>query len=255
MISIVHISDTHGKHKELQIPQCDLLVATGDYGGRTSLADMLDFLEWLHFQPARKKIFIAGNHDHVLSKTPCPSENTGVVARMVHLQHYNALMANIAKYPDIKYLEDRTYVWEGLTIHGMPWSPEFHPDNWVYNATQHDMYKYLGRVPNNVDVLLSHGPAYGHMDLIPEAYKAHPSEDVHRGCPLLTSAIKRRFLNLKLFAFGHIHQAVKGTGLGSDNYGVRMINISLTRRLLFSNGACVDNRYNIVNNTPFIINI
>jgi len=57
---LVHISDTHGKkyHNNLIIPECDVLVHTGDIGGRTTCFELVEFLEWFNKQPAKIKIFI-----------------------------------------------------------------------------------------------------------------------------------------------------------------------------------------------------
>ena len=252
---VTHISDLHGKQDELQIPASDLLITTGDYGpGRTNLADMIRFIEWLHKQPARKKVFIAGNHDIPLSRTLPPEFNTDSVARKLHLDQWHAVMANIIQFPDIKYLEDETYVWEGLTIYGMPWSPEFHPERWAFNANEQQMTKHLAKIPSEVDILLSHGPAYGYMDLIPQEY-AQPKEDLHRGCKKTLEVMQKRLKKLKLFAFGHIHESVTANRTGCDNYGIRMVRITNTRSVLFSNGAVVDNDYKVVNRKPLSINL
>lgn len=252
---VVTLGDLHGQHKHIRVPECDLLCCVGDYGlGRTTVAELLDFVEWLHMQPARKKVFIAGNHDHCLCKTLAPAYDTDEVARMIHRRHYNALMADIEQYPDIKYLEDTSYVWEGLVIHGIPWSPEFHPDYWVFNANEEQMLKHLSKIPTDVDILLSHGPAYGYMDLIPQEY-ARPNEDLHRGCKQTLTVIRRRLKRLKIFAFGHIHNSEKPQRTGADNYGVRMVKVTNTKSVLFSNAACVDNDYKVVNPRPLVITL
>src|SRR5271165_6402000 len=63
-VKIVIISDTHTKHKEVTIPTCDLLIHAGDFTGRGSKQDSLDFLEWFNAQTqATSKVYIAGNHE------------------------------------------------------------------------------------------------------------------------------------------------------------------------------------------------
>lgn len=253
---VVHCSDFHSMESHIKVPECELLLCTGDYGkGRTTLEEMINFIHWLHEQPAKQKVMIAGNHDMTLSRKLPSALDTDAVVRMLHLQKYQAVMANLEQYPDIKYLEDETFVYEGLKIHGMPWSPEFHPDNWVFNANPEQMIKALGKVPSDVNILLSHGPAYGYQDLIPQQYQRHPKEDLHRGSPEITSVIHRRLKKLKLFAFGHIHNSTYPGTTGADNYGIRMVRVTNTRSVLFSNGAVVDNDYNVVNKNPFIINL
>lgn len=250
---IITLGDLHGQHRKVNVPECDLLCCVGDYGaGRTSVTEMLDFLGWLNRQPAKKKVFIAGNHDQCLSNRLAPAYDTDAVARMLHKRQYEALRISLKQFPGIVYLEDETFTWEGLRIHGMPWSPAFHSDYWVFNATEEQMVKHLSKVPSNVDVLLSHGPAYGFMDLIPQEY-AHPKEDLHKGCKKTLEVIQKRLKKLKLFAFGHIHNADMPNRTGSDNYGVRMVKVTNTRHVLFSNAACVDNGYNVVNSKPLMV--
>ena len=64
-MKIVHISDSHGAkyHTKLEIPECDVLIHSGDIGGRTSPTEVQEFLAWFEKQPAKKRIFVAGNHD------------------------------------------------------------------------------------------------------------------------------------------------------------------------------------------------
>lgn len=256
-IRVSHISDTHGFHESIKVPSVDLLISTGDYGkGRTTLQEFIAFLEWFKVQPARQKVFIAGNHDFSVSPTLPPAYNTDSVARELHKQKFNAAMENIiaAEEFGVKYLKDETFEFEGLKIHGMPWSPEFHSDYWVFNASEDDMVKHLGKVPSDVDILLSHGPAYGIQDLIPQDYMQY-GEDPNRGCKKTLEVIQKRLKKLKLFACGHIHNGTIPRRSGVDNYGVRMVKVTNTKRVLFSNGACVDNDYEIVCRKPLIINL
>lgn len=39
-LKIVHISDTHGKHEQVKVPPCDILIHTGDIGGRTGTFEL-----------------------------------------------------------------------------------------------------------------------------------------------------------------------------------------------------------------------
>lgn len=257
-MKVAHISDTHGYHESIKVSPCDLLIATGDYGkGRTSLKDLLDFTSWLENQPADQIVFIAGNHDQIVHPQIPPGYNPDIVARMLHRQQYEAALENISAISDggrIKYLKDESFVYKGFKIHGMPWSPEFHSDYWVFNATEEDMVKHLAKVPSDVNILLSHGPAYGYQDLIPQDYQ-RPGEDLHRGCKKTMEVIHKRLKKLKLFAFGHIHNSCHPNTTGADNYGVRIVKFTNTRSALFSNGACVDNDYNIVCSKPLIMNL
>lgn len=60
-MDIIHISDTHGIHK-IEIPKCDVLIHSGDIGSRTDIKELKLFLDWFSKQPAKIKLFTAGNH-------------------------------------------------------------------------------------------------------------------------------------------------------------------------------------------------
>ncbi len=65
---IVVISDTHGKHREVVVPQCDILIHLGDVCNFGNQSEIADFFEWYLEQEAQTKILIAGNHDAEFAK-------------------------------------------------------------------------------------------------------------------------------------------------------------------------------------------
>ena len=67
-IKVVIISDTHGKHWQLDenIPHGDILIHAGDFTTNYSIEDALDFNEWLGTLPHQYKIVVSGNHDSPL---------------------------------------------------------------------------------------------------------------------------------------------------------------------------------------------
>ena len=60
---ILAISDTHGHHQKLQIPECDIIIHCGDACTDGNETQLKDFFKWFSDLPVSKKIFIAGNHD------------------------------------------------------------------------------------------------------------------------------------------------------------------------------------------------
>lgn len=63
--SIFAFSDTHGRHRELRVPEgADIVICAGD-----ALEDDLkggeydDFLEWFGSVDAKWKFFVPGNHE------------------------------------------------------------------------------------------------------------------------------------------------------------------------------------------------
>ncbi len=66
------ISDTHGKHNGLQLPAGDVLIHAGDVSSMGKEYEILNFLDWFTKQDYEHKIFIAGNHDFILSACQMP---------------------------------------------------------------------------------------------------------------------------------------------------------------------------------------
>lgn len=247
MIRICHISDTHGYHNRLNIPECDVLAFTGDLGGRTNLNELAQFLVWFEAQPADLKVFIAGNHDIVLDKQfpidQYTSNKIDSVQKMIMVQNNQDAMKLIESY-NVKYLCNSACEYKGYNIYGSPYSPSFHRAYWAFNADRgEEISKRWADIPSDVNLLMTHTPVYGMLDDLKQY--ARPGEDIHAGCQDLLRVIKKRLIRLKLHMGGHIH----------ENYGVIQGSVSNTRRVLFSNGAVLDNTHKQVVVKPSIINI
>jgi len=65
-MKLVCISDTHGDHEQVSLPDGDVLIHAGDITGHGTEKDFLDFLTWFNSQPHAHKLFVAGNHDRYL---------------------------------------------------------------------------------------------------------------------------------------------------------------------------------------------
>ena len=65
-VSIVHISDTHGRHADLVLPSAQMLIHTGDFCEDGTDAEWESFNLWLgEIKPNYRWIFvIMGNHDY-----------------------------------------------------------------------------------------------------------------------------------------------------------------------------------------------
>lgn len=67
VMKILHISDTHNHHRQLQdLPAADVIVHSGDFTMVGTEAEVIDFMEWFCALPYKHKVFIAGNHDDCL---------------------------------------------------------------------------------------------------------------------------------------------------------------------------------------------
>ncbi|MET4027962.1 Icc-related predicted phosphoesterase [Marinobacter sp. MBR-99] len=177
-MKLVCISDTHSLHRRLpSIPDGDVLIHAGDCLGQGTLENIEDFNDWLGSLPHRHKIVIAGNHDWAFQETP-------ELARQ-------ALTSAI-------YLEDSGVEIEGVRFWGSPWTPIFM--NWAFMLGRGEpLYNKWQLIPENTDVLITHGPPQGIGD---EVMLGLQSQNV--GCEHLLERLHR--LSVKAHVFGHIHE-------------------------------------------------
>lgn len=182
-LKIVAISDTHEKHEELIIPECDILIHSGDCTNKGSLMVLYEFCEWFEKQPAKHKILIFGNHELGFSHGPKRQE-----------------ALNIVKQAGLIYLENSEITIENYKIYGSPITPFFY--GWEWNVHRGpEIAKIWSKIPNDIDILITHGPPYEILDLIEDDFSGR---DLHQGCQDLMNKIND-LANLKFHVFGHLH--------------------------------------------------
>ena len=67
---IIAISDTHGLHEDLILPEGDLIIHGGDISDHGSKEEVVNFLNWFSNLNYSHKLFIGGNHDIFLDEYP-----------------------------------------------------------------------------------------------------------------------------------------------------------------------------------------
>jgi len=183
-LTLVMISDTHGRHNKVQVPEGDVLIHCGDAcPGRGPIWEFRKFVKWFGSHPHKHKIMIAGNHD-------------GCLISDMDLCH-----EELKKYPEITYLEDTGIEIEGVKFWGSPWTPQF--GNWYFMVTRGEQArKKWDQIPSDTDVLITHGPPYGVLDLV----HPHPTYNpgMNAGCRDLLDAVYNR-VEPQIHVFGHIH--------------------------------------------------
>ena len=176
-MKIVALSDTHMAHERLHVPACDLLIHGGDCTRRGNAAELDAFLRWFADQPATARVLIAGNHDFI-----CERDRAHV--RAATRQH------------GIVYLEDEAIELLGLRLWGSPITPSF--GSWAFQRRRGaEIAAVWAKIPDRVDVLITHGPPHGLGDKI--------WLGAHVGCEELRSRV--RAVQPKVHLFGHIHEA------------------------------------------------
>lgn len=199
-MKIVAISDVHGKWKNLQIPECDILISCGDYSFRGEKHMVKDFHAWMSQQPARHVVSVQGNHE-------------------LWVQQNFALAKNIAlkACPRLHFIDHGLVEIDGLKIFGSAWTPWFL--NWAWNAQRGPEIKRLwDQIPEDIDILVTHGPPEGMQDMVYYPDGITPKERV--GCYDLMQKILK-CPNLKHHFFGHIHGSHGRTNfMGKGFYNV-----------------------------------
>lgn len=69
-LKTIAISDTHGKHRELNIPNCTILICCGDICTDGNKNEIIDFFDWFSEQPGNWKFYTPGNHDLMFELDP-----------------------------------------------------------------------------------------------------------------------------------------------------------------------------------------
>jgi Icc-related predicted phosphoesterase len=133
-MKILHLSDTHGKHKLLKdLPTADVIVHSGDVSFAGSDNEVLDFMEWFIELPYKHKIFIAGNHDDCL---------------------YQANINNLPE--DCHYLCNSGITIENVFFYGIPM--------FMQDVVDGSFDKFFNEIPTSINILITHQPPYNILD-------------------------------------------------------------------------------------------
>ena len=188
--TVTLISDTHNKHKHVHnnslgdLPGGDILIHAGDISSMGYEHEITEFAKWYDGLNYDHKIFIAGNHDWGFQN------NTEKVKGI------------LTGYKTIDYIQDELLtIQDGdkpeVKIWGSPWQPEFY--NWAFNLPKNgdELKSKWDMIPEDVDILITHGPAWGFLDDV------DGRRGDHLGCELLAERIKS--IKPKIHVCGHIH--------------------------------------------------
>ncbi len=197
-MKITCIADLHGYKPSL--PGGDLLIVAGDCTAQDKMAQWVEFYHWLKEQKYHKKILVAGNHDGTLrSMYPTTKEEADELAEVSDWMYDIGEMDK----PDFEYLCDWETEFEGFRIYGSPWTPTFNginPACTTFCAATDVIKPYFDAIPDGIDILVTHGPPYGTLDVVYDFDGAKQ----RCGSKALAQAVKR--VKPRLHVFGHIHE-------------------------------------------------
>jgi hypothetical protein len=219
------------------MPKADILIHSGDLTMIGTMDQYRGALNMLALCEAELKLVIAGNHDLSLHHDYYLNHpKARQIATQLRPDDYDPAFAERAKElwtGDAARKAGVTYLNEGMhhftlsnganfTVYASPWQPVFY--DWAFNyPLTEDRWNPAHRITQtpdltrgaevrpappesdphpipdgaNVDIMITHGPPYGHLDTTYSGTKA--------GCPHLLNALNR--VRPKLHCFGHIHEA------------------------------------------------
>lgn len=210
---VVAISDTHNFLHQITVPDGDILVHAGDHSMGGTVKELAKFNSDLGKLPHKHKVVVAGNHDWLFESDPALAKG---------------LLTNAT------YLQDELVEIDGVKIYGSPWTPRFH--DWAFNADRgHVIRQKWDLIPNDLDVLITHGPPRGHGS------KTLSGTEV--GCTDLLLATQRAKPHYHVF--GHIHE---GYGITRGAFGRDGLPIT------YVNAATCNARY-APTNPPYVLEL
>jgi Icc-related predicted phosphoesterase len=183
-VRLLHISDTHSMHGQIEeqhpMPEADVLIHTGDFTDCGSAREIEDFNRWLGEIKEQKGykhiIVIFGNHEWERPmKFSCST------------REYAKQML-----PNATVLEHEEVEACGIRIYGSAWCP-------LHRAGCQDGVAHrFDEIPDDVDILLTHGAAHGIFDRLEGGWGHWGSSET------LRTHIERA--KPKVHLFGHIHE-------------------------------------------------
>ena len=176
MKKLVIISDTHTFHKNVALPEGDILIYAGDAEIRSDM-ELMFFINWFESLDYKHIIWIGGNHDFYLEQ----------------LYNSNITPANIPE--NIHYLINTGITIEGIKFWGSPFSSQF--GRWAFMEHLDVLKEIWGTIPFDTDIVITHSPPFGINDQCVNGISV--------GCPALRDKLKE--IKPKYHICGHIHSA------------------------------------------------
>jgi Icc-related predicted phosphoesterase len=207
-MNICVISDTHMKFPDL--PPADLLIHAGDLLSYGSSKQLHRNIQWLSEQKHKFKhgiLVVPGNHDRCLDPNfqfsssypgPIPTNHSlgnhckqdfwkkESFAASVHQQWFAD--------NNMFLLIDQSIIIQDYKFYGTPYV--LPSGEWAFSQSEEELNVTYAKIPEDIDVLITHGGAYGTLD--------SGSSGRHFGSIALQSRIMQ-LKKLQYHVFGHIH--------------------------------------------------
>jgi hypothetical protein len=189
----------------------DVLLHCGDLTLRGGLESYKKVLRLLGSFDAELKLVIAGNHDLSLDGECWKAHMNEKKDSVEHEEAVEIMTGPLAKEAGVTYLTEglhRFTLQDGrsFSVYASPYQPEC--GNWAFGyARTEDRFSIppapgmrsiaQHAIPESVDIVMTHGPPRGILDLIPD-------RNEHAGCDAIRHAVQR--VRPLMHCFGHIHE-------------------------------------------------
>lgn len=226
-MKIWHISDSHGFHKQLQIPKgIDLVIHTGDCSNHIDPYqnewEVKDFLMWYEQVDIPNKIYIPGNHDTSIERNLV--KKIDFASRGIHLLNHDWMSIDVnsgwSSLANSGEAGSTVVPSKTIKIFGSPYTPTF--GNWAFMKSRETINRVWEQIPEGMDIVGVHGPCKGILDL------TYNRSNEIEFCG--DNALRKHILNRikpKYFLSGHIHnfKDIINTGFRHlPDYGVTFSN-------------------------------
>ncbi|MEM7438287.1 MAG: metallophosphatase domain-containing protein [Pseudomonadota bacterium] len=186
---IVVISDTHGQHRKLGTLRGDVLIHAGDmeslFAPENGAWQLDDIDDWFGQQDFDRIFCIGGNHDAELERRVSLGQEP---------------------FTNTTWLHESCIKYKGVTFYGASWVPML--PHLPFFADAKTLTGAWARIPDDVDVLVTHTPPLGVLDV--------SSRGKVLGCAHLAQRLKA--LSPALHCFGHVHNGAGQKQIGATTF-------------------------------------
>jgi Icc-related predicted phosphoesterase len=174
---------------QVNIPEGEILVHAGDALSRGTDKEFRKFINHFKKLPHPYKIYVPGNHDIFTEKNEPYVKSECAANGIIYLNNSGINILGL------------DFWGSGITprFHNWAWNRDsgicgtsYRPSNPEYNPIE----PYWDIIPENTDILVTHGPPHGILDV--SIYSGE-----HCGCKRLLNKVNE--LKPKYHIFGHIH--------------------------------------------------
>lgn len=233
-MKVLAISDLHGYLPEIK-DRVDVVVIAGDIVDlyyQSSINKSIawfsrEFVPWALNLNCERVIIIAGNHDFFFQRLVENYYQKRVVMYDDPKEQRNYIESGSAMVVSdelllpkkIVYLQDTSYRFGGKLFYGTPWCPDL--SRWAFYKSPMDLKDAFSRIPEGVDVLITHSPGKHVNDTGVSLQRPDKPE---YGSSELTEVIDAMENKPKWWFTGHVHS---GTHIVTDYKGVNVVNVSV----------------------------